>query len=155
MADKIIIEFDTFASGCLPGTLESALSRCGNPCAIGETGGGIVGEYIWAVKALRNRGAMMLIGVKCSSACAMAAVWMRENGGNVCVTDQAVLGFHIGRATYPDENGVVRTITVNPKLPADITAWTQQHGGLNEFPMLELHAPDIYRFFKACPVEVK
>ena len=98
---------------------------------IAEDRGGKIGTYIDRYQGLRSSGEMVIIDGLCASACTMVlGAVPRER---ICVTSQAVLGFHAawdsganGRAvTNPGATQMLYSL-----YPSSVRRWIAARGGL-------------------------
>ena len=117
---------------------------------IRDDGGGNIGEYWSRYTALRDAGDQIIIDGTCSSACTMVLGIVPS--GRICMTRQAVLGFHaawqrslFGSATINQP----ATRTLMSFYPPPIRQWIVQHGGLNE-QMIYLSGPKLFAMYRTC-----
>jgi hypothetical protein len=94
--------------------------------------GGQIGPYLYKYAMVREAGHRVVIDGPCLSACTLAlGVFPRDQ---ICVTPNAVLGFHA--AWMPGENGrQVRsdggTRLLMAAYPPKVRDWIKRRGGLN------------------------
>ena len=94
--------------------------------------GGQIGPYLHKYAAMREAGHRVVIDGPCLSACTLAlAVIPRER---ICVTQNAVLGFHA--AWMPGSDGRPVTSPGGTRLlmavyPQSVRSWIKRRGGLN------------------------
>lgn len=62
---------------------------------VGESHGGNVAAFEKTAFSYIRNGTKLVINGRCDSACTMAADLVYRAGGNVCVTDNAVFGYHL------------------------------------------------------------
>jgi hypothetical protein len=95
--------------------------------------GGRMGEYASRFMQVRQSGEQVVIDGTCLSACTMVLGLVPRN--RVCVTPNAVLGFHA--AWQPDGSGgrvtsAPATRALLDTYPGSIRAWIARHGGLTQ-----------------------
>jgi hypothetical protein len=122
---------------------------------IADDRGGKIGAYIDRYQGLRSSGETVIIDGLCASACTMVlGAVPRER---ICVTSQAVLGFHA--AWDADTNG--RAVT-NPGAtqmlysgyPSSIRRWIAAHGGLKS-QMIFLRGRELTSMYRPCYLDAQ
>jgi hypothetical protein len=122
---------------------------------IAEDRGGKIGTYIDRYQGLRSSGETVIIDGLCASACTMVlGAVPRER---ICVTSQAVLGFHAAWDT--DANG--RAIT-NPGAthmlysiyPSSVRRWIAARGGLKS-QMIFLRGKELMSMYRPCYLDAQ
>ncbi len=117
---------------------------------IADDHGGNIGAYYSRFIALRDSGAQVVIDGTCSSACTMVlGIVPRER---ICVTPNAVLGFHA--AWRPGFLGfeVINdpaTRTLLSLYPTSIRRWIARNGGLG-LQMIYLSGPELFAMYRQC-----
>jgi len=107
---------------------------------VSDSHGGSVAEYDARWAALAARGISVRIVGPCQSACTVLLGHIPR--GRICVTSAASFGFHLARLPSA-------TATLWNAYQADIRAWIDQHGGLQQ-GFVWLRAPETFRFFHRC-----
>lgn len=107
---------------------------------VSDNHGGNVRQYDarWAEHA--REGARVRIVGPCQSACTVLLGHIPRS--DICVTPNASFGFHTAKSA-------VGTSILRGAYSADISAWIDQHGGLQP-AFVWMRAPDIFKFFKRC-----
>jgi hypothetical protein len=95
--------------------------------------GGQIGSYLQKFAQVRDSGERVVIDGRCFSACTLALAVIPRN--RICVTPNAVLGFHAAWTT--DRYGHTLTSSGGTSLlmasyPSPIKSWIARQGGLNE-----------------------
>jgi hypothetical protein len=116
----------------------------------GDTGGTIL-EYAQRFQKARNSGERVVIDGKCLSACTMVIGMVSRD--HVCVTPNAVLGFHA--AFRRTEAGTIVASTDATKFmmdayPPAVRKWIKQRGGLTN-QMIFLSGSELAAFVPSCP----
>ncbi len=117
---------------------------------IADDHGGNIGAYYSRFIALRDSGAQVAIDGSCSSACTMVlGIVPRER---ICVTPNAVLGFHA--AWRPGFLGFEfindpATRTLWSLYPTSIRRWIARNGGLG-LQMIFLSGPELFAMYRQC-----
>jgi hypothetical protein len=124
----------------------------GASAAVRITGdeGGNIGAYWSRFVALRDSGEQVVIDGKCASACTMVLGIVPAN--RICVTANAVLGFHA--AWRPGFLGfeVINdpaTRTLFNIYPIPIRRWIARNGGLG-LTMIYLSGPELFAMYRQC-----
>jgi len=117
---------------------------------IAEDRGGKIGTYIDRYQGLRGSGETVIIDGLCASACTMVlGAVPRER---ICVTSQAVLGFHAawdsganGRAvTNPGATQMLYSL-----YPSSVRRWIAARGGLKP-QMIFLRGKELMSMYRPC-----
>jgi hypothetical protein len=116
----------------------------------GDNGGTIL-EYAQRFQKARNSGERVVIDGKCFSACTMVIGMVPRD--HVCVTSNAVLGFHA--AFRRTETGTIVASTDATKFmmdayPSAVRKWIKQRGGLTT-QMIFLSGSELSVFVPSCP----
>jgi len=112
--------------------------------------GGQIGPYLYKYAMVREQGHRVVIDGPCLSACTLAlGVIPRDR---ICVTPNAVLGFHA--AWMPDADGrPVRsaggTRLLMAVYPPRIRDWIRRRGGLNGHTIF-LRGRELYALYQPC-----
>ena len=107
---------------------------------ISDDHGGLVYLYQQKWENLAAQKVNVRIAGMCASACTLLTGYFPRK--DICVTPNAVLGFHAG--TFPFiTDALLRTY------PYDIRKWIDEHGGLT-YRLIWLQRPEIYKFFHKC-----
>jgi hypothetical protein len=119
-----------------------ASMACAETIEISNDRGGFLFLYQqkWEKIALQHPN-VRITGV-CLSACTALLGYVPRS--NICVTDSGVLGFHLATMEFA-------TKQLWAEYPDDIQEWINKQGGLTH-TVLWLQAPQIFHFFKKCPV---
>ena len=112
--------------------------------------GGKIGVYWSRYMAARDAGEQVIIDGKCSSACTLVLGIVPPR--RICVTKNAVLGFHA--AWRPGFLGLhvanaPATRTLMSFYPPPIRQWIARHGGLTD-RMLYLSGNDLLALYREC-----
>lgn len=112
--------------------------------------GGKIGIYWSRYMAARDAGEQVIIDGKCSSACTLVLGIVPPR--RICVTKNAVLGFHA--AWRPGFLGLhvanaPATRTLMSFYPPPIRQWIARHGGLTD-RMLYLSGNDLLALYREC-----
>jgi hypothetical protein len=106
--------------------------------------GGDHGGFVYSYQQKWERLAAQKVNIRivgiCASACTLLTGYFPRK--DICVTPDAVLGFHAG--TFPFVTDTLLRI-----YPEDIRKWIDAHGGLT-FNLIWLQRPEIYKFFRKC-----
>lgn len=112
--------------------------------------GGEVTSFVGLFEILRASGERIVIDGPCLSACTLVLIAVPRN--RICVTPQAVLGFHAARSI--NQHG---HIEAEPKAsdiildayPPAVRRWIVSHGGLTS-RLLLLRGRDLAAMFRHC-----
>jgi hypothetical protein len=112
--------------------------------------GGNIGEYWSRFTAMRDAGEQVVIDGRCSSACTMVLGIIPHD--RICVTPNAVLGFHA--AWRPGFLGFEiindpATRTLLNIYPGPVRDWIARHGGLG-LTMIYLSGPELFAMYRQC-----
>jgi len=137
----------------LAGALASALSICAASAdmRIVNDPGGEVSSYVEKFQEVRDSGERVVIDGPCLSACTLLTGIVPRD--HVCVTSNAVLGFHA--ASYYDDasRSLVPTRQgsryVMQFYPQPIRAWIDRHGGLMP-RLITLRGRELSALYPAC-----
>ena len=122
---------------------------------IAEDRGGKIGTYIDRYQGLRGSGETVIIDGLCASACTMVlGAVPRER---ICVTSQAVLGFHAawdsganGRAvTNPGATQMLYSL-----YPSSVRRWIAARGGLKP-QMIFLRGKQLMSMYRPCYLDAQ
>lgn len=129
-------------------TLVDALGCVGDPCVIDDNPGGNALMFGKAAKLVHN-GIIkqVVINGRCASACAYFADKARPH---VCITKNAVLGFHKGWIGDREDRVFFDLIH-----SADIQSWVMKKGGYPENGMLLMRYGTAKKFWPTCSTEDK
>jgi hypothetical protein len=116
--------------------------------------GGRIDEYLKKYYQMRASGERIIIDGTCNSACTLFVGTLPRD--QVCVTDQASLGFHA--AWEPDANGrpiqsPAWTRVLWRNYPRPIRNWITRHGGLTPH-MIFLRGPALTALYPRCTTSV-
>jgi hypothetical protein len=122
---------------------------------IADDRGGKIGTYIDRYQGLRRSGETVIIDGLCASACTMVLSAVPHE--RICVTSQAVLGFHA--AWDSDANG--RAVT-NPGAtrmlysgyPSSVRRWIAARGGLKS-EMIFLRGKELTSMYRPCYLDAE
>jgi hypothetical protein len=112
--------------------------------------GGQIGPYVQRYMSIRQSGEQVVIDGPCLSACTMVLGILPRN--QVCVTPNAVLGFHA--AWRPDNAGNKVTSLGGTQLlwdvyPKHVRKWISRKGGLSP-RMIMLRGRDLASMYAPC-----
>jgi hypothetical protein len=130
--------------------LATALQSATAAVRITDDQGGNIGEYWSRYTALRDAGEQIIIDGNCSSACTMVLGIIPHE--RICVTPNAVLGFHA--AWRPGLFGIEiinepGTRTLMNLYPASVREWIVRNGGLG-MTTLYLSGPELSAMYRQC-----
>ena len=113
--------------------------------------GGQVGPFLDLFEQINKSGERVIIDGPCLSACTLLLGIVPRN--HICVTHQAVLGFHAAsyyddasRSLVPTREGTRLVMQVYP--PA-IRSWIVRHGGLRP-ALIELRGRELAEMYPVC-----
>lgn len=113
--------------------------------------GGEVSSYVRKFEAVRESGERVVIDGPCLSACTLLLGIVPRD--HICVTRQAVLGFHAAsyyddasRSLVPTREG---SRLVMRLYPAQIRGWIDRHGGLTP-RLIELRGRELSAMYHIC-----
>ena len=107
---------------------------------ISDDKGGFVTLYQQKWEKLAAQKDTVRINGICASACTLLTGYFPRK--DICVTPNAVLGFHAG--TFPFVTDILLKV-----YPDDIKKWIDAHGGLT-WQLIWMQRPEIYKFFHKC-----
>jgi hypothetical protein len=112
--------------------------------------GGRLGDYILRYSGISQSGESVVINGRCYSACTTVVGMVPH--GRICVTPQAVLGFHAALA--PDQAGRLiidsnATRLMYDMYPKPIQNWLNFNGGLAK-RMIYLSGADLKKLYREC-----
>jgi len=113
--------------------------------------GGEVASYVRKFEAVRASGERVVIDGPCLSACTLLLGIVPRD--HICVTRQAVLGFHA--ASYYDDTSRTLVPTregtrlVMQVYPPQIRSWITHHGGLRP-TLIELRGRELADMYPTC-----
>jgi hypothetical protein len=140
-----------FATALIAGLLMLAnLSSSQAAMRIADDPGGKIGAYIDKYQGLRSSGETVVIDGLCASACTMVLGSVPRE--RICVTSQAVLGFHAAwdsgaggrRVTNPGATQMLFSL-----YPSSIRRWIAARGGLKP-QMIFLRGKELMSMFHPC-----
>jgi hypothetical protein len=113
--------------------------------------GGEVSSYIRKFEEVRDRGDRVVIDGPCLSACTLLLGIIPHN--RICVTEQAVLGFHAA-SYYDDASSSLVPTREGSRLvmrlyPASIRSWIGRHGGLTP-KLIMLRGRELTALYNTC-----
>ena len=125
--------------------------RSGAAVRIADDHGGNIGAYWLRFSAVRDSNEQVIIDGTCSSACTLVLGLVPSR--RICVTRNAVLGFHA--AWRPGFLGLrvvnePATRTLLSFYPPAIRQWIARNGGLTD-KMLYLSGRDLSALYRECP----
>jgi hypothetical protein len=123
---------------CLAGLIGPAWSA--ETIDVSDNHGGNVRQYDARWAEYGRQGVRVRIVGPCQSACTVLLAHIPR--GNICVTGNASLGFHLAKSAYG-------TATLWNAYPADIQAWINARGGLKG-DFVWLRSPELHKYFGKC-----
>jgi hypothetical protein len=122
---------------------------------IAEDRGGKIGTYIDRYQGLRSSGETVIIDGLCASACTMVlGAVPRER---ICVTSQAVLGFHAAWDSGADGRAVTNqgaTHMLYSLYPSSVRRWIAARGGLKS-QMIFLRGKELMSMYRPCYLDAQ
>ena len=122
---------------------------------IAEDRGGKIGTYIDRYQGLRSSGETVIIDGLCASACTMVlGAVPRER---ICVTSQAVLGFHAAWDTGADGRAITNsgaTHMLYSLYPSSVRRWIAARGGLKP-QMIFLRGKELMSMYRPCYLDAR
>jgi hypothetical protein len=113
--------------------------------------GGEVSSYVQKYEAVRASGERVVIDGPCLSACTLLLGIVPRS--HICVTQQAVLGFHAAsyyddasRSLVPTREGSRLVMQI---YPAEIRGWIGRHGGLTP-KLIQLRGRELTSMYQTC-----
>jgi hypothetical protein len=122
---------------------------------IAEDRGGKIGTYIDRYQGLRSSGETVIIDGLCASACTMVlGAVPRER---ICVTSQAVLGFHAAWDSGADGRAITNqgaTHMLYSLYPSSVRRWIAARGGLKS-QMIFLRGKELMSMYRPCYLDAQ
>jgi hypothetical protein len=113
--------------------------------------GGEVSSYVQKFEAVRASGERVVIDGPCLSACTLLLGIVPKS--HICVTQQAVLGFHAAsyyddasRSLVPTREGSRLVMRI---YPAEVRGWIDRHGGLTP-KLIQLRGRELTAMYQTC-----
>ena len=132
------------ASIAVPSVASAEIRIVGDP-------GGEVSSYVQKYEAVRASGERVVIDGPCLSACTLLLGIVPKS--HICVTQQAVLGFHAAsyyddasRSLVPTREGSRLVMRI---YPSEIRGWIGHHGGLTP-KLIELRGRELSAMYHTC-----
>jgi hypothetical protein len=134
-----------FASSiAMPSVASAEIRIVGDP-------GGEVSSYVEKFEAVRASGEQVVIDGPCLSACTLLLGIVPKS--HICVTQQAVLGFHAAsyyddasRSLVPTREGSRLVMGI---YPPEVRGWIARHGGLTP-KLIELRGRELTAMYHTC-----
>ncbi len=145
-----------FATALIAGVLLLAgVSLSHAAIRIADDRGGKIGTYIDRYQGLRSSGETVIIDGLCASACTMVlGAVPRER---ICVTSQAVLGFHAAWDSGADGRAVTNpgaTQMLYSLYPSSVRRWIAARGGLKS-QMIFLRGKELMSIYRPCYLDAQ
>jgi hypothetical protein len=145
-----------FATALIVGVLMlAAMNSSHAAIRIADDRGGKIGTYIDRYQGLRSSGETVIIDGLCASACTMVlGAVPRER---ICVTSQAVLGFHAAWDSGADGRAVTNpgaTRMLYSIYPSSVRRWIAARGGLKP-QMIFLRGKELMSMFRPCYLDAE
>ena len=145
VASSIFVALSMVAlSMAMPSVASAEIRIVGDP-------GGEVSSYVRKFEAVRASGERIVIDGPCLSACTLLLGIVPRN--HICVTQQAVLGFHAAsyyddasRSLVPTREGSRLVMRV---YPPEIRGWIERHGGLTP-KLIRLQGRELTAMYHTC-----
>jgi hypothetical protein len=122
---------------------------------IADDRGGKIGTYIDRYQGLRSSGETVIIDGLCASACTMVlGAVPRER---ICVTSQAVLGFHAAWDSGANGHAVTNpsaTQMLYSLYPSSVRRWIAARGGLKP-QMIFLRGKELMSMYRPCYLDAQ
>jgi hypothetical protein len=134
----------------LAATLTAAVPRTAAAVIrITDDGGGNIGTYWSRFMEIRKTGDTVVIDGACDSACTMVLGIVPHD--RICVTRNAVLGFHAAYRGFLGFRVINEpaTRTLMNLYPGPIRQWIARHGGLRS-SMIYLSGPPLFALYRKC-----
>jgi hypothetical protein len=145
-----------FATALIAGLLILAgLSSSQAAIRIADDPGGKIGTYIDRYQGLRRSGETVIIDGLCASACTMVLGSVPRE--RICVTSQAVLGFHAAWDSGADGRAVTNpgaTQMLFSLYPSSIRHWIAARGGLRP-QMIFLRGKELMSLYRPCYLDAR
>jgi hypothetical protein len=140
-----------FATALIAGLLILASLNSGQAAMrIADDSGGKIGAYLDKYQGLRRSGETVVIDGLCASACTMVLGSVPRE--RICVTSQAVLGFHAAWDSGADGRHVTNpgaTQMLYSLYPSAVRRWIAARGGLKP-QMIFLRGKELTSMFRPC-----
>jgi hypothetical protein len=145
-----------FATALIAGVLVLAVVSSSHAAIrIADDRGGKIGTYIDRYQRLRSSGETVIIDGLCASACTMVlGAVPRER---ICVTSQAVLGFHAAWDSGADGRAVTNpgaTQMLYSVYPSPVRRWIAARGGLKP-QMIFLRGKELMSMYRPCYLDAE
>jgi len=145
VASSIFVALSMVAlSMAMPSVASAEIRIVGDP-------GGEVSSYVRKFEAVRASGERIVIDGPCLSACTLLLGIVPRS--HICVTQQAVLGFHAAsyyddasRSLVPTREGSRLVMRV---YPPEIRGWIERHGGLTP-KLIRLQGRELTAMYHTC-----
>jgi hypothetical protein len=145
-----------FATALIAGLLILAgLSSSQAAIRIADDPGGKIGTYIDRYQGLRRSGETVIIDGLCASACTMVLGSVPRE--RICVTSQAVLGFHAAWDSGADGRAITNpgaTQMLFSLYPSSIRHWIAARGGLRR-QMIFLRGKELMSMYRPCYLDAR
>lgn len=128
-----------FVASCAPAFAEVRIEA---------SAGGAVDDYLQLYSSLRKTGERVVINGPCLSACTLALSTIPRD--RLCVTQRAILGFHVPVDKHGAEAPKAYTRVMTGAYPAPIRKWIRRHGGLTRRPIF-LRGRELTALYPLCP----
>ncbi len=147
------MQWRTILAGALASALFGVMSTtmASAEVRIGGDPGGEVSSYIHKYEQIRDSGERVVIDGPCLSACTLVTGIVPRD--RICVTQQAVLGFHaasyyddVSRTLVPTRRGSRLVMTF---YPPEIRRWINRHGGLTP-RLMTLRGHELASLYNTC-----
>lgn len=111
--------------------------------------GGVVADFRATARELARTHTPIIVDGPCYSSC---TVLVDQDRAQVCITDRAVLGYHLG-----SENGWLDAqhsvtpprVGISYATPG-LNGWIEANGGLPTYGLLKMYPDDAARFYRHC-----
>lgn len=116
---------------------------------IADDMGGNLGDYLIRFSAIRDSGKEIMIDGRCFSACTLVTALVPRN--KICITEQAILGFHAGWVEKAGRKFVSKTGTqiLLQMYPPIIRKWIVRQGGLGQRTII-LEGRELAAIYRYC-----
>ena len=115
--------------------------------------GGSLGKYLLMFAAIRDSGERVVIDGSCFSACTLVTAMIPKD--RVCITEQAMLGFHAGWVDDLEGKRVISaegTQLLYQMYPPIIRRWITRHGGLGS-NIIVMKGRELASLYRSCGPE--
>jgi hypothetical protein len=129
--------------------LASLVSPARAAIRIADDMGGNLGDYLLRFSAIRDSGKEIMIDGKCFSACTLVTALVPQN--RICITEQAILGFHAGWLEKAGQKVVsgAGTRVLLQMYPPIIRSWIDRQGGLDRRTII-LEGRELAAIYRYC-----